>query len=260
MYQFNLRSLKVLSDYRWVRKIEAEQKAIRDLNTNAMGGFAIENNMIPNNGDHIRLIDPNKIWVFKLWRVSATEVKAMIFKGLNIKLYSKVDLDARREYLLIKPEYSGKTGQYLNHNPSIEFTDHIEFKQPMYVIDITDNEYTVFFSHLDTIVATNKEFIDLYNEGKEAHEGGLMLRKVKTSDGLFTAYTYAEEDERFENNRELIIGVNSKSDITNLTSTPIAFSSKTKNEVTEKVYDAYFNKNHIVAPYARFASPEWILK
>ena len=260
MYQFNLRNLKVLSDYRWVRKIEAEQKAIRDLNTNAMGGFAIENNMIPNNGDHIRLIDPNKIWVFKLWRVSATEVKAMIFKGLNVKLYSKVDLDSRKEYLLIKPEYSGKTGQYLNYNPSIEFTDHIEFKQPMYVIDITDNEYTVFFSHLDTIVTTNKEFIDLYNEGKEVYEGGLMLRKVKTSDDLFTAYTYAEEDERFENNRELIIGVNSKSDITNLTSTPIAFSSKTKNEVTEKVYDAYFNKNHIVVPYARFASPEWILK
>lgn len=260
MYQFNLRNIKVLSDYRWVRKIEAEQKAIRDLNTNAMGGFAIENNMIPNNGDHIRLIDPNKIWVFKLWRVSATEVKAMIFKGLNIKSYSKVDLDIRREYLLIKPEYSGKAGQYLNYNPSIEFTDHIEFKQPMYVIDITDNEYTVFFSHLDTIVTTSKEFIDLYNEGKEVHEGGLMLRKVKTFDGLFTAYTYAEEDERFENNRELIIGVNSKSDITNLTSTPIAFSSKTKNEVTEKVYDAYFNKNHIVAPYARFASPEWILK
>ena len=184
----------------------------------------------------------------------------MIFKGLNIKLYSKVDLDSRKEYLLIKPEYSGKNGQYVNYNPSIEFTDHVEFKQPMYVIDITDNEYTVFFSHLDTIVTTSKEYIDLYNKGKEVHEGGLMLRKVKTSDGLFTAYTYAEEDERFENNRELIIGVNSKSDITNLTSTPITFSRKTKSEVTEKVYDSYFNKNHIVAPYARFASPEWLLK
>lgn len=260
MYQFNLRNLKVLNDYTWVRKIEAQQKAVRDLNTNAMGGFAIENAMVPNNGDHIRLIKPNKIWVFKLWRVSATEVKSMIFKGLNVKLYTKGDFTSAGEYLLLKPEYSGREGQYLNHNPGIDFTDHIEYKQPMYVIDITGSEYTVFFSHLDTIVTTTKEFIDLYNVGKEMHQDGLMLRKVKTSDGLFTAYTYADEDERFENDRELIIGVNSKSEITNLTATPITFSRKTKNEITEKNYDAYFNRNHIVAPYARFASPEWLLK
>lgn len=260
MYQFNLRNIKVLSGYKWIRKIEAEQKAIRDLNTNAMGGFAIENKMVPNNGDHIRLIEPNKIWVLKLWRVTSAEVKAMIFKGLNIKLYTKVDLDSAREYLLLKPEYSGKEGQYLNHNPSIDFTDHIEYKQPMYVIDITDNEYTVFFSHLDTIVTTSKEFIDLYNTDKETHQDGLMLRKVKTSDGLFTAYTYADTNECFENNKELIIGVNSKSDISNITASPKAFSNKTKSEVVEKDYEAYFNKNHIVAPFAKYASPEWMLK
>ena len=260
MYQFNLRNIKALSDHNWVRKIEAEQKAVRSLNTNRMGGFAIENILVPINGDHIRLVDPNKIWVFKLWRVSATEIKSMIFKGLNIKMLSKINLELFKDYLLIKPEYSGKDGQYTNHNPDLEFTDHVEFKQPMYIINITNSDYTVFFSHLDTIVTTSKKYIDLYNEGKAVHEGGLMLRKVKTSDNLFTAYTYAEEDERFENNRELIIGVNSKSDISNLTNTPMTFSSKTKSDVNEKDYEAYFNRNHIIAPFARYASPEWILK
>ena len=260
MYQFNLRNIKVLSDYNWVRKIEAEQAKLRDLNSIRVGGFAIENSMIPNNGDHIRLVDPNKIWVFKLWRVTTTEIKSMIFKGLNIKLLSKYNLESSKEYLLLKPEYSGREGQYLNRNPAIEYADQIEFKQPMYVVDITGFEYTVFFSDLDTIITTNKEFIDLYNEGKEAHQGGLMLRKIKTSDGLFSAYTYAEENEWFINNKELIIGVNSKSNISNITAYPNTFSKIRKDQVTEKDYEAYFNKNHIVAPLARYASPEWILK
>lgn len=260
MYQFNLRNIKVLSGFNWVRKIEAEQIKLRGLNSNRVGGFAIENNMVPNNGDHIRLVDPNKIWVFKLWRITATEIKSMIFKGLNIKLLSKTELDPSKEYLLLKPEYSGKEGQYVHHNPAIEYADQVEFKQPMYVVDITDFKYTVFFSGLDAIVTTNWELINLYNDGKEVNQKGLMLRKVKTKDNLFSAYTYAEPNEQFENHRELIIGVNSKSDISNLTSTPFTFSSKTKNEVTEKDYEAYFNKNHIIAPFARYASPEWILK
>ena len=87
-----------------------------------------------------------------------------------------------------------------------------------------------------------------------------MLRKIKTSDGLFSAYTYAEENEWFINNKELIIGVNSKSNISNITAYPNTFSKIRKDQVTEKDYEAYFNKNHIVAPFARYASPEWILK
>lgn len=260
MYQFNLRNIKVLSGFNWVKKVENEQAKLRDLNSNRVGGFAIENSMIPNNGDHIRLVDPNKIWVFKLWRITVTEVKSMIFKGLNIKLLSKTELDASKEYLLLKPEYSGREGQYLNHNPAIEYADCTEFKQPMYVVDITDYQYSVFFSDLDTIVTTNRELINLYNDGKEVHQGGVMLRKVKTSDSLFTAYTYADTNECFENNKELIIGVNSKSDISNITASPKAFSNKTKSEVVEKDYESYFNKNHIVAPFARYASPEWLLK
>lgn len=260
MYQFNLRNIKVAQDYNWVRKVEAEQAKLRDLNSNRMGGFAVENKLIPNNGDHIRLVEPNKIWVFKLWRVSTTEVKSMIFKGLNVKLFSKTDLDVSKEYLLLKPEYSGREGQYLNHNCAIEYANCVEYKQPMYVIDITNFEYTVFFSNLDTIVTTDKEYIDLYNEGKETHQGGIMLRKIKTSDNAFSGYTYAEENEHFENNKELIIGVNSKSNISNIVKFPTLFSNKMKNEVVEKDYEAYFNTNHIVAPHARFASPEWLLK
>ena len=175
-------------------------------------------------------------------------------------MLSKTELDTSKEYLLLKPEYSRKEGQYVHHNPTIEYADQIEFKQPMYVIDITGFEYTVFFSDLDTIITTNKEFIDLYNEGKEVHQGGLMLRKIKTSDGLFSAYTYAEENEWFINNKELIIGVNSKSNISNITAYPNTFSKIRKDQVIEKDYEAYFNKNHIVAPFARYASPEWILK
>ena len=207
MYQFNLRNLKVVQDYNWVRKVEAEQAKLRDLNSNRVGGFAIENNLIPNNGDHIRLVEPNKIWVFKLWRVSVTEVKSMIFKGLNIKLFSKTDLDASKEYLLLKPEYSGREGQYLNHNCAIEYANCVEYKQPMYIIDITNFEYTVFFSNLDTIVTTDKEYIDLYNEGKETHQGGIMLRKIKTSDNAFLVIHMQKKMNISKTTRHLSLGL-----------------------------------------------------
>ena len=261
MYQFNVRPLKVYINKPWIEEVEQNQKIAQKSRSSLIGGFAIETSMIPNNGEHVRIVCPSRIWVFKAWRIGWDEIKKMAFKGLAVKLFSEdIDPNSSREFVLLKPLYDQKEGMYSTYNGTSK-RGHIEYKQPMYIIDITDKEYILFFEHLDTIIATNKSDIMAYN--KQCYvgfDGATMFRKVTTADGAKVGYIPIEDDEGVENASHLIIGINHQSKPVNTIASVPVFTRKNSNEVVEKDFESYYAPNHIIAPLAKYASSDWYIR
>lgn len=272
MYKYNLRPMKVLNKEgrRWIEAIKPEQDWAEQLDTDLVGGFAIEANMIPERGgnpDSLRLVLPNRIWSMKLWRVTWSNIKDMIYKGLNVRLYNGGNTPNNdRMYILMKPIYDAKSGNYTTYNRDDIPIDHIEFGQPFYVVDCGENKsdnnnYIVFLEHLGVIAVSTLHEIREYNSNRVFDSRIIEYKSITTKDGIRTGYTPKIENVVRKNNPGYIIGVNNKTIITkNIIAFPEYFNKQLSSQTVERDYLSLFEPGHIIAPLAKNATLEWILK
>lgn len=272
MYKYNLRPMKVLNKEgkSWIDEVRSAQIWAEQLDTDLVGGFAIEANMIPERGgnpDSLRLVLPNRIWSMKLWRVTWSNIKDMVYKGLNIKLYNGGNpLCNDRMYILMKSIYDTKSGNYTTYNRDDIPIDHIEFAQPFYVVDCgeytNDNHnYIVFLEHLGVIAVSTLDEIREYNNGRLVDNKKIDYDPLTTSDGVARAYTPVIAGEKYNNDRGLIIGVNRETVVPkSIAAFPDYFEKQTSKQLVERDYLAHFEPGHIIAPLAKNAEREWILQ
>ena len=260
MYQFNLKNLDVFtsgSKRDWVNEIVKIQENVADMGLDRIGGFAVHKDLLSNMP--IRMVLPNRIWVFKAWKVDSAEVKKMIFKGLNIKLFSdRIELKPDKEYAILKPLYEGKNGCYTTYDHA-ERCDIVEYKQPFYVVDVTDKEYLVFFEMFDFIACASLAEIYRYNEQSGAYdsEAKRTYKMVYTSDEKKGLMIPTPDSEQYSNAPQLIIGVRPSSCIANIGDP--TFTLKKANELVDLDYEAYADSSYIMAPRVTKAGPDWML-
>ena len=272
MYKYNLRPMKVLNKEgrSWVEAIKPEQDWAEQLDTDLVGGFAIEANIIPERGgnpDSLRLVLPNRIWSMKLWRVTWANIKDMIYKGLNVRLYNGGNTPNNdRMYILMKPIYDTKSGNYTTYNKDDIPIDHIEFGQPFYVVDCGENtsdnnNYIVFLEHLGVIAVSTLEEIKEYNNDRLIYNQKIDYEVLTTSDGMASAYIPVITGKELINDRGLIIGVNKETLAPkSIAAFPEYFEKQSAKQLVERDYKAHFEPGHIIAPLAKNATPEWFLK
>lgn len=260
MYQFNLKNLDVYtsgSKRDWVAKIVETQEDVKDMKLDRVGGFALHKDLLSK--EPLRLVLPNRIWVFKAWKVDAAEIKKMIFKGLNIKLFSDdINLAADKEYAILKPLYEGKNGCYTTYDHA-ERCDVVEYKQPFYVVDVTDKEYLVFFEMFDFLATATLGEIYRYNNLSGAYdsEARRTYKMVYTSDEKKGLMIPTPDSEQYSNAPQLIIGVRPTSCIANIGDP--TFPLKKANELVDLDYEAYADSSYIMAPRVTKAGPDWML-
>lgn len=270
MYMYNMRPMKVLNNENksWLDSVKGDQLWAEQSGSDLVGGFAIEANAIPERGSNhesIRLVLPNRIWVMKLWRISWSNIKDMIYKGLNIRLYNgDHELSNDRLYILMKPVYDQRSVNYTTYNGKSPI-DHIEFGQPFYVIDCgkvgnENKNYLVFLEHLGIIAVSTLEEIKEYNEDRVANSEVIPHKKLTTTDGLLVAYTPEDPKQNYNNDKGLIIGVNRQTvKPVSIAAFPDYFDKQPKDKVIERDYLAHYAPGHIIAPLAKNAEREWIL-
>ena len=260
MYQFNLKNLQVFtagSKHDWVEKIVNIQEDVKDMSLDRVGGFAIHKDLLSNMP--IRMVLPNRIWVFKAWKIDSTEVKKMIFKGLNIKLFSDdINLASDKEYVLLKPLYEARNGCFDTYDHK-DKCDVVEYKQPFYVIDVTEKDYVVFFEMFDFIATATLGEIYRYNEQSGAYLSDAKRNyKMMYSEDRKKAILLATNDsEQYCNAPQLLIGVRPTSCIVNIGEP--SFAIKKANELTDLDYEAYADSSLILPPRVTRAGEDWML-
>lgn len=260
MYQFNLKNLNVFtsgSKRDWVNEIVNIQEDVKDMNLNRVGGFALHKDLLSK--DPLRLVLPNRVWVFKCWKVDNNEIKKMIFKGLNIKLFSdEIELKPEREYAILKPLYEAKKGSYTTYDHK-ERCDVIEYKQPFYVIDVTEKDYIVFFEMFDFIATATLGEIYRYNElsGAYLSDADRNYKTVYTEDRKKAILLATNDSQRYCNAPQLLIGVRPTSCIVNIGES--TFTMKKERELVDLDYEAYADRSFIMAPRVTRAGDDWML-
>lgn len=260
MYQFNLKNLNIFtpgSKRDWVNEIVKIQEDVADMKLDRVGGFAVHKDLLSNMP--IRMVLPNRIWVFKAWKVDSAEIKKMIFKGLNIKLFSdQIELKSDREYVILKPLYVAKKGSYTTYDHK-DRCDIIEYKQPFYVIDVTEKEYLVFFEMFDFIACASLSEIYRYNEmvGAYTSDAERKYKMMYTEDNKKAILCATNDSEEYSNSPNLLIGVRPTSCIVNIGEP--TFAIKKVNELTDLDYEAYADSSYIMVPRVTHAGPDWTL-
>ena len=258
MYQFNLRAIKTfLNGDDWVTHVLAEQEEVKIFGMKRSGGFAIHKDLLSK--EPTRIVLPNRIWVFKAWKVDHEEIKKMIFKGLNIKLFSnKSALSPDREYAILKPLYTSKRNNYVTYN-GVEGARFIEYKQPFYVVDVTEKDYLVFFELFGIIANADLGEIKQYNEQSGGYDSDAKrnYKTIYTHDKLAAILVPTADSEQYSNAPQLIIGVRPTSCVINIGEP--SFSIKNVHELTDLDYEAYADTSLIIAPMITYAGPDWIL-
>ena len=261
MYQFNLKNLNIFtagSKRDWVNEIVKTQEDVADMRLDRVGGFAVHKDLLGK--EPMRIVLPNRIWIFKCWKVDSSEIKKMIFKGLNIifLISDEIELKPEREYAILKPLYEAKKGSYTTYDHK-DRCDIIEYKQPFYVIDVTEKEYLVFFEMFDFIACASLAEIYRYNEqsGSYLSDADRRYRTVYTEDKLAAILLPTADSEQYCNAPQLLIGVRPTSCIVNIGEP--TFTMKKERELVDLDYEAYADRSFIMAPRVTRAGEDWML-
>ena len=135
----------------------------------------------------------------------------------------------------------------------------VEYKQPFYVIDITEKDYVVFFEMFDFIATATLGEIYRYNEQSGAYlsDAKRNYKMMYTEDRKKAILLATNDSEQYCNAPQLLIGVRPTSCIVNIGEP--SFTIKKVNELTDLDYEAYADSSYIMAPRVMRAGDDWLL-